>query len=467
MERGTGTQRRRLAAAVAASLVCHLLVLWFLARAEPPKPKPLPRAPVPVEVRWQLATRSGPTSSGADAQKSPAPASSPPAGAVSAPETEARRSSQSPKTPQASGETPKHAPAAAPSAPKAAQRAAPAPSSPEGAPVPSGEGHGSGEPGGALATDEPRDGRSLTPGYGAMDGILPTPEGPHGHTLHPGDLPSPEEQRAEEEARVGELVEGGAQSLLAEARVKSGLVDPYFGDLRRQLAKSIESAPDFTDAADPKNLPKTWVGSWQTAAQSYGKTGVAYEAPVSRTAPQEIPSVLAQEVARGSPDARAFAMKLYAGARLRDFGQGKMGAELYAEVELSQGPTGALQRLTLVRASGISTFDAWVVEKAASAIDALGPLDAAAHPKGLRSVFGFTGRVSYMRKTGDIHLEKDAPYLLASTVLGLIPGLGLVNPGTVGTFDETTGEGYYVDLRYPHYECQVKLLRVYGDARGP
>jgi hypothetical protein len=269
------------------------------------------------------------------------------------------------------------------------------------------------------------------------------------------------EQQAEEAARVGELVQGGTQALFAEARVKSGLVDPYFGDLRRQLAKSIEEAPDFTDAANPKNLPKSWVGSWQTAAQNYGKTGVAFDAPIHRTDIPEIPTVLQQEIARGNPTAQALGMKLYAGARLRDFGQGKMGAVLYAEVELAQAPTGALERLTLVRASGISTFDAWVVEKAATAVDTLGPLDAAAHPKGLKSVFAFTGHISYMRKVGDIKPGADVPYLVASSLLGMIPGVGAVLPGSVGTFDEVTGEAYYLDLRYPHYECQVKLLRVY------
>lgn len=254
-------------------------------------------------------------------------------------------------------------------------------------------------------------------------------------------------------------MQGVAQGALAEARVTSGLVDPYFHDLRRQLARDIGTAPDFTDAANPQNLPKTLVGSWSKAAESYGKTGTAYDAPVTRESiagPGEIPSQLQREIDRGSGDAKALAMQLYAGARLRDFGQGKMGAELYAEVELRQGATGAVAGVRLVQRSGVATFDGWVLQRAASAVDALGPLDAGARPEGYHSVWGFTGRVSYMRSTKDITMKDDWAYLALASVAGL----------TTGTFDEMTGTSQYVDLRHPHYECSVKLLRVYEGPPG-
>ena len=325
-------------------------------------------------------------------------------------------------------------------------------------PAPGGDPHGTGDARDAAHL-APADGpRALAapPTGTALEraGLsLPAPEAAHGRTVHPGDLPTAEKLRAEEAAHVTLVVETQVRDELAKARVEGGLVDPYYHELRRQLSRTLVDAPDFTDAKEGRNLPKTWAASWKGGAERYGKTGTAYEAPVTResiSGPGEVPSKL-DPTANGMKE---LAMKLYAGARLRDFGMGKMGVELYAVVDLQQTATGAIEGLTLVEASGVATFDRWVLERASSAVGAVGALDGGARAQRHHSVWGFTGRVSYMRSTKELATGRDWAYLAVASLAGL----------TTGTFDEVSGEAYLVDLRNPHYECAVKLLRVYDNA---
>lgn len=287
----------------------------------------------------------------------------------------------------------------------------------------------------------------LLPGVNVLNPVM---EESHGHTLfNDGTVPDPRIARAEEEANVTAIVDGWAKDELALARVESGLVDPYFVDLRRTIGSQIARSPDFTDLG-VAGTGKQIVSSWQAGAERYGKTGSPFEAPVMRSEPTEVPSALQREADRGSPDARAMAMRLYAGARFRDFGDGKLGAELYAEVELRQGGNGALEKLELIRASGVPQFDRFVLDRATKAVSLLDPLDGGLG-KELRSVWGFHGRVAYNRAMRDVNVKDDWWYLAIAGATGML----------TGKFDEVNGDAQYVDLRHPHYECTVKLLRVY------
>ena len=55
----------------------------------------------------------------------------------------------------------------------------------------------------------------------------------------------------------------------------------------------------------------------------------------------------------------------------------------------------------------------------------------------------------------DVKLVEDGWYLALAAVPGLL----------TGTFDEVSGKVEFIDLRHPHYEARVKLLRVYDGAR--
>ena len=80
--------------------------------------------------------------------------------------------------------------------------------------------------------------------------------------------------------------------------------------------------------------------------------------------------------------------------------------------------------------------------------------DAGTYQRTLRSLWKVKGTVSYRRKMKDIKAEKDAWYLMASTMISALTNTGLMT----GNFEETTGDVDYIDLRYPHYVCGVELL---------
>lgn len=276
-------------------------------------------------------------------------------------------------------------------------------------------------------------------------------EPPHGWTVRnePGALPGPDERMAEEAARVASRVEGFARDDLARARVESGLVDPYFGDFRRRFSNELANPSLYENPSAPE-LAQQLARSWMQGAQNYGRTGSPFEASPSPLLPPEVPSAVAREADRGSTQAKSFADTLSAGARLRDFGEGRMGAELYAVLEIRQSPDGAVKELRLVEASGVPAFDQWVRVQAQAAVEALGAPQGD-HPNGLHSMWGVRGKVTYKRDLRETNLVDDGWYL----ALALVPAL------LTGTFDELSDKVEYIDLRHPRLECRVKLLRVY------
>jgi hypothetical protein len=283
-----------------------------------------------------------------------------------------------------------------------------------------------------------------------VDVLPPVMEASRGHTLfNDGTVPDPRIAHEEEAAHVAAIVDGWARDELAQARVESGLVDPYFVELRRAIGSQVARSPDFTDL-DVADMGKQLVSSWQPGAARYAKTGAPFDAQVMRSEPMEVPSAIQRGVASGSPAASELAMRWYAGARLRELGDGKLSAELYAEVEFRQGGTGRIEKLELLRASGVPQFDRFVLDRATQAVSLLDPLDGGLGSE-LRSVWGFRGRVAYKRALRDVNAKDDWWYLAVAGVSGLL----------TGTLDEMKGDLQYVDLRHPHYECTAKLLRVY------
>lgn len=282
---------------------------------------------------------------------------------------------------------------------------------------------------------------------------VPNPEGPRGHTVHnvPGEVPSAEELYALKSEQGRKRVQAWAEGDLASARVTSGLVNPYFHSLRRELTAALVKPPEIFDPnqTNPERL-KDWAsqlaqstrGGWQR----YGATGVPYADPEGYT--PAVPTKLAEMAANGDARARQGATTLYQGARLLEFADGRAGIDMVVIIELVQNADGSLQRAVMRRASGVKAFDQWVMAMAETSIDALedSPPDA-----GARSVWEFRGKVSYLRTSKDFDVKQDAWYLMLMMPMGLAPG----------TFDEVSGEATYVDLRYPHYEAKVRLLQAY------
>ncbi len=304
-----------------------------------------------------------------------------------------------------------------------------------------------------AVADAPRD-VTLVPKDPAV--ALPLPELPKGTTVRnrPEELPDPAALLAYEADTVHRRVDGWAQQTLAAHRVRSGVVSHYFHDLRHRLEDVTKEPPAFIDPISLKSLPdhgQQAARAWKAGAERYGKTGSAYEKPDDYSG---LHGVAISEAEKGGEQATRFAASTTAAARLRDFGDGKMGEELIAIVELKQGTNGALADLALIQPSSSIRFDTWVMAQAPKALDGLtDPPDAGVgiHPHGMRSIWAFKGRISYKRSVKDAKLLEDGWYVALMAVPGLL----------TGNFDEVTGQMDYVDLRHPHYECRVQLLEVY------
>ncbi len=298
-------------------------------------------------------------------------------------------------------------------------------------------------------------------------------DAPRGRTLHPEDLPGSEELLADEQERVSARVGTWMTRDLAAARVQGGLPDPSYGQLGADLRAATDEVPKFIDTDSPKAVGGALLESWGAGAERYGKTGAPYAEPEGRLENVERPSALSDAAAKGSPDAIATANFLAAGARLQEFADGRAGLALYALVEIRQQPSGALERVTLIRPSGLTPFDRWVTERAQHV--GLGfSFDGGAGTHALRSVWRFDGILLYRRKVKASEINGRAALgmitmaaLSALSSLGNtappVPGepprpLGPRMPALSGRFDELTGEMDVVDLTNPTYDCRVTLL---------
>jgi hypothetical protein len=301
-------------------------------------------------------------------------------------------------------------------------------------------------------------------------------DAPRGVTLHPGDLPGDDELLADEEARVSARVGTWLRDGLAAARVRGGLPDQSLGELGAALRSATDEVPRFIDTNAPKEIIGALLESWGAGAQRYGKTGAPYATPEGYQESIERPSELANAAAKGSADALATAGFLSAGARLQEFADGRAGLELYALVEILQQSSGTVDRVSLIRASGLGPFDAWVTERARQ-VAAGFAFDAGARSRPLRSVWRFDGVILYRRKLKLKELDGRAVIgMMTMSALSMLSGignqvgpapgsseppreLGPRIPALVGRFDELNGAMDVVDLTNPTYDCRVTLLQ--------
>jgi len=396
---------RRESVAFGISVALHCALLMVLARRRPQPRATHPRPPIAIQLRT-VPRQEGPAPPPPQTQpKQPAPESQ-----------DLARGTRKPSHRQAPVEAPKSGN-----------------TTPNDAPVASAP----------LKDDSPR-AIHLVPGiqsWGGFSKPAPAPES-HGQTVQntPQERPDPQAVAALNAERVKRRVENWIKDDVASLRVEKGLVDRYFGDMKKALEQAAANPPKFE-----AHLARNFFADWSSAAQRYGAGRNPYGqddvSPLSR-ARQEAAGTRYED----------FANKLGQGSALRRFAEG--GAALLAVVELRQSATGELLASLLIQSSGNKAFDEHVMRSAPKAILQLpGPKPGGAgiHSDGLRSEWAFEGRIHYKKKLRDMHLKDDWWYLAASSPLALL----------TGNFDETNGDVYVVDLRDPKYTCTVRLLRVY------
>lgn len=271
----------------------------------------------------------------------------------------------------------------------------------------------------------------------------------HGRTVYNDG--GAEEGDAEWQAmRAEATVQRWAKGAFAESRAQRGIVSPYYYDMRSKLQDLTGKPPPFhPEPSTPqgKLLQGIW-GSWAGARERYGKTGQPYATPEGYRAEFEVNPRIAEMADKGDELAGQVRAQLLARARLRDLGEGRMGVELEARVELRQGSDGSVKSTTLLQSSGSKSFDAFVVERTPLAVGSLvdaGVLDVG---KERSTIWAFIGSISYYHSMDEATSVKDK--LWAQTMSALLGS----------RFEEMTGTREYIDLSRPVYNCRVKLIAV-------
>jgi hypothetical protein len=407
---------RNLQIAVGASLALHLALLFWLSRAEPLAKPAAWVAPAQVVVELELASGSGPSSS-----VSGSPAAAPAAKAVAPPAR--KRRVKPPSAPKGGGGPGADAPLAAVAR--------------GGVPVPS--------------VDLFGPGTQLGPGG-------------TGHLLRNGDGEEPDpravaEMQAEE---AGRRVQGFVLDELAAARVRGGIVDPYFRRMTEALRAGTANPPKFTQG----NFVSDLIAGWSTGAEQYARTGNPYApgAVPEGGARKDHTTPFEREALRNPGSAAAqLQLKMDAHARFREFADGRFGQGIIALVELRQAGDGKLAGTVLVQSSGNRIFDEHVLKTAPEALATLPPppeRGAGIHPDGLRSLWSFEGKITFMRKVKVNELTpRDGLTAAGMAALSQLTG-GFV-PTAAGNVDFATGEVEIVDPTRPQFNCRVQLLRVY------
>ncbi len=273
-----------------------------------------------------------------------------------------------------------------------------------------------------------------------------------------------------DQQRVSSRVGAWLAADVNEARARGGLLDPEYRQLGDALRAATDGVPRFIDTNSPLAVGGALVESWAPGAEKYGKTGAAYSEPEGRREQLERP---VEAWARASPeDAHALAQFLAAGARLQEFADGRAGLGLFALVELKQLSSGALASARLLRPSGLTAFDAWVLERSRQVALEFS-VDGGTRARPLRSVWRFDGVVIYRRKLSSLDggVGRAAVGLLTMAALSALssinhetrePGvpprpLGPRMPGMTGRFDEK-GSLEVIDLTNPTYDCTIRLM---------
>ncbi|WP_375764792.1 hypothetical protein NR798_24045 [Archangium gephyra] len=421
-------RRSRLFQALILSLALHLglgLVLYLAPPKRDPSLLNARQEPIQIEV----------------VERAPPPREEPPPAPPPAMEP--------PRPPRGTPRPPRAAPPPAPPPPSATAAAPPPAATPPATPPPE---TGPEEP------DVPRQVR-LFPGLGGLavgPSTSATPGASTGHTWRPGDGPSREQLLAQDGERVRGRVQGFLDDGMASLRVQNGLIDPYFGDMDKALEKGLSGAPLFAYEGVFKHFFKATPERGQglrellKSAGRYGATG-SPDAVSEPSGTDRLEDVARSGTAGARARSRPSAVDMFETYN-------KAAGALHVTLELEQSRTGRVLGVKLVDSSGNPLFDAYVIERVPSSLEALGPATEhfAVRSKGnVRSVWGVDGHVSFSRtirfsKLDELNAE-DAAYLSALMPLGLLSG----------NFEETRGEVIIPDFRRPHFDIRTQLLRVY------
>ncbi len=250
--------------------------------------------------------------------------------------------------------------------------------------------------------------------------------------------------------KVGaQRVQGFVDDTMAGINAEVGRIDPQLADLRARWNEALAKGPD-TSGGTARGVAGELFKSWQAGAERFGATGTPYPEPEGYRRENEVmPEV---DRAAGTGNADAIKMQKWAerGARFREFGDGRMGPEFVAIVEIAPSHELAPLSFTLLQPSGVQAFDAWVIERAGKTFESW--LLTTKDPEAIgRTVWAFRGRVVYWRDRRDFDPRTDAAYLALAGLLGL----------STGRFDEMTGSVEYVDLMHPHFTAKATLLGAY------
>ncbi len=329
---------------------------------------------------------------------------------------------------------------------------------------------------GELAADVPR---QLQPGLNLEGpGIIPVIPGvdgtsqanpyaslSQGRTLRNGEGEAPDAQALAE--MNGEKARRKVQAMaiddLAAMRVRGGVVDSYFSDMRKVLQKGTENPPKFTEGA---TFVHDLLSAWAPGASQYAASGNPYgQGKVGEGSPERAMQDPINDGASrpGSAEAEVAARRA-ATDRLREFADGRFGDGIIALVEIKQTREGVFEKANLVRSSGNRLFDQHVMKTAPDAINHHAPpapsQGVGLHPDGIRTVWAFEGRVIFKHKVKRDQLTaRDWAGLAGMQALSALTNNWV--PGALGNFDETTGELEIIDLTKPRFVCNVRLLRIY------
>lgn len=488
-----GSSRRRTALAWLLSLTLHgALLLWAVQRGAPSAPV---RASTdgPVEIEWiEVEVAEAPPTLEAhrdvarSAVRQPVTPRPPPAEPTPKPTAQPRTADAKPVTPPppdgatADAPRPLEPVAESESAPRGDEPDAPPASAPNGS-----------EEALALDGDGAERGREASAGKDSPEiaaqgpGLIPVIPGvggsranvfesqSRGRTIRNGEGEAPDaEALAEVNAeKARRKVQGFAIDALAAARVRGGIVDGYFGDMKKALQRTTENPPKFTEGA---TFVHDLLEAWSAGGSQYALTGNPYgegkmaEGSAVRDANDPLQQRMNARIGGGGsaldgdPESD-FLNKQQAAARLREFADGRFGKGIIALVEIRQQRDGALEGVALVQSSGNRLFDKHVLTTAPLAIarlEAAPGQGQGIHTDGIRTLWAFEGRIVFKRKVKPEELGvKEWAGIAGQQALSALTN-GWV-PGSTGTFDETTGEMEIVDLTNPRFTCTPRLLRIY------
>jgi hypothetical protein len=245
-------------------------------------------------------------------------------------------------------------------------------------------------------------------------------------------------QRAEEEHRVTERVQGWSEDALAEARAQRGAVDPYYGALQDAFEEGLHSTAGGTPAElGVSDANAGTRKSYTDAASNYARTGNPGFSPPSTT---PLHSEQLRERFRDEPAAQGMVAMAQAQETRQALAQ---HVPLFSlKLELQQSGTGALLEAKVVESSGHAPFDAFVLRVTPEALRQV-RLPPPASSKGLRSLWQVEGWLK-RRSSALADLTQNV-----SPMLGPIPLAPLVEP-----------------LRRPSatdadFEYRARILRVY------